>query len=277
MAGSDSGLSATPEKRTGFSLKNFGRSLWAEISTAGKTPAITQLGLAPGQDNAGAAPGATQPDATANIPGNTVYTPLAGTVLTAETQTPFTPMDIEDRAGLADAKREALQSAGAPDRQGEPETRTYKGATYVKGADREWHLQETQTSEVNKETPAIAWPMPAPIADDTALSATELNAESQPAPAKAAPAQTRKPAPEAKPAPRKAPAKAPAKPPVEAAAKPPAKAAAKVPAKAPAPKSAHAKGKPAPATNSKAGKVSHAAKPSKPAAKKPAPKPAKKR
>jgi pilus assembly protein CpaE len=282
MARSASDLPATPEKEkmTGFSLKGFSRSIRAKISSAGKAQAITRLGLWSDQDNAGAAPGATQPDATANIPGNTVYTPPVGTVLAAEPQTPFTPTDIEDRAG-------------APDRQGEPETRNYKGATYVKGADGEWHLQETQTSEVNKETPAIAWPMPAPIADDTALSATELNAESQPAPAKAAPAQARKPAPQAKPAPRKAPAKAaakpqakaparpPVKPPAKAATKPPAKAPAKppvkTPAKAPAPKSAHAKGKPAPAANSKAGRVSHAAKPSKPAAKKPAPRPAKKR
>jgi pilus assembly protein CpaE len=270
MARSASDLPATPEKEkmTGFSLKGFSRSIRAKISSAGKAPAITRLGLWSDQDNAGAAPGATQPDATANIPGNTVYTPPVGTVLAAEPQTPFTPTDIEDRAG-------------APDRQGEPETRNYKGATYVKGADGEWHLQETQTSEVNKETPAIAWPMPAPIADDTALSATELNAEYQPAPAKAAPAQARKPAPQAKPAPRKAPAKAAAKPQAKAPArppvKPPAKPPVKTPAKAPAPKSAHAKGKPAPAANSKAGRVSHAAKPSKPAAKKPAPRPAKKR
>ena len=446
MARSACGLPTTPEKEkgTGFSLKSFSRSISARISTPEEAPAITQPGLAPGQDNAGAASGATQPDATANIPGNSVYTPPAGALLATETQTSFTPTETADRTGLADAKWEALPSAGAPDQEGEPETRAYKGATYVKGADGEWRLQQIQATVVNQETPAIAWPepapiaygaalsatelnaaasvpgtfaytpaagevlaagthtlrvtftpadsnlptaqaavsltvtrampaiawpmpapiaygaalcatelnatasvpgtfvyipaegavlaagthkpsvifipadtanytraqvavsltvteatpaiawpMPAPIADDTALSATELNAESQPAPAKAAPAQARKPAPQAKPAPRKAPAKAaakpqakaparpPVKPPAKAATKPPAKAPAKppvkTPAKAPAPKSAHAKGKPAPAANSKAGRVSHAAKPSKPAAKKPAPRPAKKR
>ena len=93
--------------------------------------------------------------------------------------------------------------------------------------------------------------------------------------------------------PAKPPVKAPPKPHVKVAAKAPARAqrkvttkapakaqgkvTAKAPAKASVVKSVPAKGKPAPAAASKAGKVSHAAKPSKPAAKKPAPKPAKKR
>ena len=178
MARSACGLPTTPEKEkgTGFSLKSFSRSISARISTPEEAPAITQPGLAPGQDNAGAASGATQPDATANIPGNSVYTPPAGALLATETQTSFTPTETADRTGLADAKWEALPSAGAPDQEGEPETRAYKGATYVKGADGEWRLQQIQATVVNQETPAIAWPEPAPIAYGAALSATELNA-----------------------------------------------------------------------------------------------------
>ena len=271
MAGSDSGLPAIPERKTGFSLKNLGRNLWAKISASGRAPVITQLRLEHSPNNASTTPGAIEPEVTPNIPGKTVYTPPAGTVLTAEMPTPFMPTDI------VDAKREALPSVSTPDRQGEPETRTYRGATYMKGADGQWRLQQIQTH------------------------VTEFDAKSQPAPAKAAPSQAKKPTPQAKPAPKKAHAKAPAKPPAKVAAKPPvktpakspakaaakppakvpskrpAKAPAKRPAKAPAVKSAHAKRKPAPAARYKAGRVSYAVKPSKPAAKKPASKPAKKR
>ncbi|MGP8176094.1 MAG: hypothetical protein ACLP7O_16325 [Terracidiphilus sp.] len=271
MSGSDSGLPAIPEKKTGFSLRNLSRNLWAKISASGKAPAITQLRLERSQDNAFTTLGAIQPDVTADIPEETVYTPPAGTVPGAETPTPFTPTDI------VDAKREVLPSVSTTDRPGEPETRNYRGATYVKGADGQWHLQQIQTD------------------------AAEPDAKSKPAPAKAAPAPAKKPTPKAKPAPRKAHAKAPAKPlakvaakppvktpakpsakvpakrPAKASAKRPAKAPAKRPAKAPAVKSAHAKRKPAPAARYKAGRVSYSVKPSKPAAKKPAPKPAKKR
>jgi pilus assembly protein CpaE len=283
MTGSDSGLPAIPERKTGFSLKNLGRNLWAKISPSGRAPAITQLRLEHSPNNASTTPGAIEPEVTANIPGKTVYTPPAGTVLRAETPTLFMPTDI------VEAKREVLPSVSTPDRQGEPETRTYRGATYMKGADGQWRLQQTRTH------------------------VTEFDAKSQPAPAKAAPSQAKKPTPQATPAPKKAPTKAPAKPPAKVAAKPPvktpakspakspakaaakppaktpakrrakapakrpAKAPAKRPAKAPAVKSAHAKRKPIPAARYKAGRVSNSVKPSKPAAKKPAPKPAKKR
>jgi pilus assembly protein CpaE len=221
MTGSDSGLPAIPEKKTGFSLKNFSRNLWAKISPSGKAPAITQLRLEHTPDNDGTTPGAIQPEVTANIPEKAVYAPPAGTVLRAETPTPFVPTDI------VDAKREVLRSVSTPDRQGEPETRIYRGATYMKGADGQWHLLQIQTH------------------------VTELDAKSQPAPAKAAPSQAKKPAPQAKPAPKKVHAKAPAKPsakvaPVKTAEKPgvktsakpsakvaPVKAAAKTPAKPP--------------------------------------------
>jgi tRNA nucleotidyltransferase/poly(A) polymerase len=107
---------------------------------------------------------------------------------------------------------------------------------------------------------------PAPAA--VTPNAPTASSKSQKAPAKAAPAQTRKPAPK----------KAPAKPHVKTAQKPPAKAAVKppvkTPAKAPAPKSAPAKKK---LVDAPSRRPSKAAKPSQPAVKKPAPKPAKKR
>jgi hypothetical protein len=46
------------------------------------------------------------------------------------------------RADKAGAKRGAQQDDSAFNQQGKLETRTYKGATYVKGADGQWYLQK---------------------------------------------------------------------------------------------------------------------------------------
>jgi hypothetical protein len=49
--------------------------------------------------------------------------------------------EAERRAEFVETKRMELESYGAINpRPGEPETRTYKGATYVKGVDGQWHL-----------------------------------------------------------------------------------------------------------------------------------------
>jgi hypothetical protein len=48
----------------------------------------------------------------------------------------------EDRMEMADAKEGAYQSNSTPKLENEPETRTYKGATYVKGADGQWYLEK---------------------------------------------------------------------------------------------------------------------------------------
>ena len=87
----------------------------------------------------GTALSSTQLNATANVPGTFAYTPAAGTVLKAGTQTlstTFTPTD----------------------------TKTYSAAT------------STVQLTVNKASPAITWATPAPIVTGTALSATQLDA-----------------------------------------------------------------------------------------------------
>ena len=66
-------------------------------------------------------------------------TPHEGAPSAAGTQTPFTSTDAADQA---DRKRGASQGSTSPVPQGKPETRVYKGATYVKGADGQWHLQQ---------------------------------------------------------------------------------------------------------------------------------------
>jgi hypothetical protein len=66
-------------------------------------------------------------------------TPPEGAAPAAGTQAPFPSADAAD---LADTKRGASQSSRPPTPQGRTETRVYKGATYVKGADGQWHLQQ---------------------------------------------------------------------------------------------------------------------------------------
>jgi hypothetical protein len=80
-----------------------------------------------------------QLNATANVPGAFVYSPAAGTVLTANIRTlsvKFTPTDATDYTTAA----------------------------------------ATQKLTVNKAVPVITWPAPAAITYGTALSATQLNA-----------------------------------------------------------------------------------------------------
>jgi len=171
MARAACGLPPATKKQAGFSLKSFSRSISAKMSSPEEAPAITQLGLVSGEEKAVA-----KPDVAAKIPAKPVPAPAASTAVTAETPKPFTPTDNGNHRELAGAKEEALQSVSAPDQQVEAETRTYKGSTYVKGADGEWHLKKAEASGVNQETPTIAWPTPAPIAHGVALSATQLNA-----------------------------------------------------------------------------------------------------
>jgi hypothetical protein len=119
---------------------------------------------------------AAQLNATALIPGTFVYTPAAGNVIAAGTQTlsvTFTPTDTSDyttaqatvtlvveglpniallmpeqadadasRADHGDAKQGAQNNNTALNQQSKLETRTYKGATYMKGADGQWYLQK---------------------------------------------------------------------------------------------------------------------------------------
>jgi len=189
MARSACGLPPVQEKRTGFSLKSLSRSLSSKISTPDEAPALTQLGLESVQENE-AATDETRPEAT--VQKAVRADRYARAVPESEAETEPRPMEAADR--------EARQSVSAPSRQGGLETRTYKGSTYVKGADGEWHLQQTEPKAVERvaervvervperavervpervverETPVIAWSTPAPIAYGTALSTTQLRA-----------------------------------------------------------------------------------------------------
>jgi Flp pilus assembly CpaE family ATPase len=210
MARSACGLPATPEKRSGFSLKSLSRSLSSKISAPEEATSFTQLGLTSDNDSP-VAPVAAQSEAAAS--------PSRRSQHTAPAAAESAPAEAEERTDLAEAKRGARQSASTPSRQGEPETRSYKGATYVKGADGEWHLQQAAPKiepiveprvehkveprfeprieprveprfepravvqeapapavAATQETPVIAWSTPVPIPYGTALSTTQLRA-----------------------------------------------------------------------------------------------------
>jgi hypothetical protein len=57
-------------------------------------------------------------------------------------QSPLAPRNITDYAPIEDAKRRALHSTDNSIQNSEPETRFYRGASYKKGADGQWHLQK---------------------------------------------------------------------------------------------------------------------------------------
>jgi Flp pilus assembly CpaE family ATPase len=147
MARTACGLPATPEKRSLFRLKSLSRSISAKVPSIEQTPAIASLGLAIGQ----AAPSAA-PDVAADKDAL--------------------------RTGNGEASLEKSHSVSPSERQDETVTRTYKGATYVKGADGEWHLQKIVTSGAIRATPAITWFAPASIACGDALGSAQLNATS---------------------------------------------------------------------------------------------------
>jgi hypothetical protein len=46
-------------------------------------------------------------------------------------------------SGHSEAKQGAQQTGAAINQESKLETRTYKGATYVKGADGQWYLQKS--------------------------------------------------------------------------------------------------------------------------------------
>jgi Flp pilus assembly CpaE family ATPase len=125
--------------------------------------------------------GASELNARASVPGTFAYTPAAGCVLPPGKHTlrvtftpndvahcataqatvallveelpnfasmlpsgphaPSIPADAVDSTGPDNTGPESLPGDRAENQKFEPETRTYKGATYEKGEDRQWHLQ----------------------------------------------------------------------------------------------------------------------------------------
>jgi Flp pilus assembly CpaE family ATPase len=148
MARTACGLPAIPEKKGGFSLKSFSRGFSAKAPASTDTRTLTQLGLGSSQDNA-----AAKPVAAPKVTSKPSHTPPASAAPAPVPQKPVAPaVKPTVKAEHADhgaAKQSVAASVNSsPSQQTEPETRTYKGATYVKGNDGEWHLKRTPAASV---------------------------------------------------------------------------------------------------------------------------------
>jgi Flp pilus assembly CpaE family ATPase len=148
MARTACGLPPVQEKRKGFSLKSFSRGFSSKTIDPRDEGSLTRLGLGSGPDDD--AEPESEPEATPKIPERAAPAAPAVRVLTTGTQKHVTPIDKPDRMVHAETKQETRQIVSSPSQSAELETRTYKGATYVKGTDGEWHLKETPTVSAAK-------------------------------------------------------------------------------------------------------------------------------
>jgi len=143
MARAACGLPAIQEKKAGFSLKSFSRGFSSKSPSSGNAQALTQLGLGSDMDSVVA-----RPEAPARMPSRPPSRSLpVSSAPAAVPQKPVTPAKAE-RADQGSAKQWALPNATPSRQQSEPETRTYKGAVYVKGEDGEWHLSKAPIANV---------------------------------------------------------------------------------------------------------------------------------
>jgi pilus assembly protein CpaE len=242
MARPASDTPAAPEKKTGFSLKGFGRSIWSKLAAPERVPSMTQLGLAADQEDANAPLGAAQPDTTANLNERSAYAPHAAKVITSAERRTFSQAAPVGFANAANMHQDGVHAAGSHGHRRGPETRTYRGALYAKGEDGQWHLQKTETEAVKHETRAI--PLPASTPDAVSQSAW---AETVPVSAKKIVRKTKSVSKnsQAKASTSKKPVKNAVKPASKSSAKRPVKPVAKPAATAPAKRLIKAAAKPA--------------------------------
>jgi Flp pilus assembly CpaE family ATPase len=203
MASTFTGLPVPQEKKKGFSFKGFGRGNSAKASASADEPlSITRV--TPQSVTPSAAPAPPQPVARPAAPEPPPPPPVEAKRVPAPAAEPKREEKREEkkeekREVKREEKQEELPISIVPKPQSEPETRVYKGVTYQKGADGQWHIQTPRPREVahpvpaepasaapaeeiqtvvSEDTPVITWPKPAPITCGTPLSAAQLNARS---------------------------------------------------------------------------------------------------
>ncbi|MGA2886472.1 MAG: hypothetical protein ABSE51_00355 [Terracidiphilus sp.] len=141
------GLPATPEKKSGFSLKSLrggGFSKASNNTEESSSSSITSLGLGRGAEDGNAAP-ETPPYSSfsARSAERSTYRAPEATPPARESQPEFMPSERADRSERG-GKRGEMPSIRTPEEPSEPETRIYKGSLYEKNAEGEWHLKQTQ-------------------------------------------------------------------------------------------------------------------------------------
>jgi len=154
MARTACGLPAVAEKKGGFSLKSFSLGFSSKAPASTSTRTLTQLGLGTVLDSAIAKP-EPAPKKVTSKPSKPALAPPASAAPAAPAAIPEKPVAAKpkaERAESASPKQLAQPAVTPPSQppspQTEPETRTYRGATYEKGADGEWHLKRTPVVSV---------------------------------------------------------------------------------------------------------------------------------
>ena len=185
------GLPPAPEKRSGengsgFSLKNLRRSITGRSSQQEEPQNGSQLGSSNSTESAAQARGAAQTEEEVAIsPAYSSQSYPAERQPVAEAQEPTITTAVSPQTEAATVTYEEHSAVSAASQPAEPETRIYRGATYVKGPDGKWHLQAALASAAkkvdeaeaaNRETPIIDWPSPAPLVFGHPLGVAQLNA-----------------------------------------------------------------------------------------------------
>jgi len=177
MASSVTGHPIPLEKTKGFHFRGLGRNTSAK--NMGNEEALGIAGLTSGPVSRETTANANRPQAKAGVAETIVCAPPARTLLPAEPlifSAVSASMETSDAPRLADEGRDAPQRGDSDTWKAEPETRTYKGAKYIKGADGQWHLEAKEADEVPEEAPTVKWATPEPIIYGTTLSTAQLNA-----------------------------------------------------------------------------------------------------
>jgi Flp pilus assembly CpaE family ATPase len=158
MARTACGLPAVAEKKGGFSLKSFSLGFSSKAPDSTDTRTLTQLGLGTGPDSAVA-----KPEPAAKVTSKPSMAPPASAAPAVVPPKPVPQKPVPqkpvpqkpvattakaERAESVSPKQMAQQEVSPPSQQTELETRTYRGATYEKGADGEWHLKRTPVASV---------------------------------------------------------------------------------------------------------------------------------
>jgi len=144
MARSVCGLPATPDKKTGFSLRSLTKSVVEKAPSSFPAPVVAPEKLKivwskPTPITCGTPLSVTQLDAESSVPGIFSYMPSAGYVLPVGTHTLWVTFTPDDTASHSPA-------------------------------------QAAVSITVNKATPTIQWPAPRVIANGTPLGSSQLNA-----------------------------------------------------------------------------------------------------
>ncbi|MGA9668024.1 MAG: AAA family ATPase [Terracidiphilus sp.] len=195
MASVITGQTVTPAKKKSFSFKSLSRIESAKNGSAEEDGSVSRP--TPFLISATTPSSSLKPDVELRTPEPFVYSappnPPSRTLIPFEPSTLYNEAPIveeaADDAEIEKIKGEILQTSYAQNQNEDngPETRVYKGLTYIKGPDGRWHLKPEEgedlpaaeeTLEPVQESPEVLWQTPAPISYGTPLGGIQLNATS---------------------------------------------------------------------------------------------------